>query len=492
MYACCTQVYGFKVVLNKCVLSMRQRNNKLYSTMMEAAPTVSGIYVHIPYCRRRCSYCDFAIVPIGNATKDLSREKGFRSMDDGYKKAVMDEIDIVRTCLDRGQLPKHEVRSIYFGGGTPSLAPLETIEQILQKLIQTYQLDTKSIEITMEMDPGTFTKSQLEALKNLGINRISLGVQSFNDTILEGIGRVHRERDIIDALSIISDVYGDEANISMDLISGLPGLTIDTWKNTLERILHLSPTPNHLSVYDLQIEDGTTFGRWYSDSDEESDSFRPMSEMTSSIDSQLNRDNRLKLPSSEDCALMYRYASEFLRSNGYEHYEISSYARLVTPTSERGFRSVHNQIYWKIGSDWYAFGLSATSSFGGKRFARPRQMSDYISWVQEVKEGVEKLDSLPPWLPQHIDEEDKHEILLDTVMTRLRTTEGLDLNDLKQFSNDDSLVELILEGAKEGIDLGLVERNTTGGGNDILRLVDPDGFLFSNTIISNIFMHLSD
>ena len=99
---------------------------------------------------------------------------------------------------------------------------------------------------------------------------------------------------------------------------------------------------------------------------------------------------------------------------------------------------------------------------------------------------------MPPWLPQHIDEEDKHEILLDTVMTRLRTTEGLDLNDLKQFSNDDSLVELILEGAKEGIDLVLVERNTTGGGNDILRLVDPDGFLFSNTIISNIFMHLSD
>jgi oxygen-independent coproporphyrinogen-3 oxidase len=269
-------------------------------------------------------------------------------------------------------------------------------------------------------------------------------------------------------------------------------MTIDIWNSTLKRVLDVSPIPNHLSIYDLQIEDGTAFGRWYSNSDEDSDEFQPMSDITSSIDLPLNHATRVKLPSSEDCAFMYRYASEFLRSKGYEHYEISSYARLVTPTSERGIRSIHNQLYWKIGSDWYAFGLSATSSFGGKRFARPRQMSQYINWVQEVKEGVVKHGSLPPWLPDHIDQEDKDDVLLDTIMTRLRTKEGLDLDELKRFSNNDSLVELILKGAKEGIDLGLAELVTKNDGSHILRLIDPDGYLFSNTIISNIFMYLSE
>jgi oxygen-independent coproporphyrinogen-3 oxidase len=492
VYACFIQVFGFQfqIGLNKCDSTGPQGHNSKQHSTIETAPAVSGIYVHIPYCRKRCSYCDFAIVPIGDVRKDQSKMDGFKAMDDVYRKAVIDEIEIVQKSLERDQWQKHEIRSLYFGGGTPSLAPLETIEQILQKLIQTFELDIKNMEITMEMDPGTFTKNHLETLKDLGVNRISLGVQSFNDTILESIGRVHRECDVMDALSTISNVYGEEANISIDLISGLPGMTINTWKNTLKRVLELNPIPNHLSVYDLQIEEGTAFGRWYSDYDEESDNFQRVSEITSSIDLQLSHTSRMELPSSEDCAFMYRYASEFLRSNGYEHYEISSYARLATPTSERGVRSIHNQLYWKIKSDWCAFGLSATSSFGGKRFARPRQMSDYVSWVQESKEGIEKHGSLPPWLPQHSDEAD--EIILDTIMTRLRTKEGLDLNDLELFSNNDSLVTLVLEGAKEGIDLGLAELESTNDGSCILRLKDPDGFLFSNTIISNIFSHISE
>lgn len=452
--------------------------------------SASGIYVHIPYCRRRCSYCDFAIVPVGDVTKNDLVNEGFRSMDEAYRKAVLEEIEVLKICHDKNHLQKHQINSIYFGGGTPSLAPIETIEAILSRLIDIYDIPKEHVEITMEMDPGTFNLDQLQFLKNLGINRISLGVQSFNDTILEGIGRVHRERDIMDALSMIRAVYGEEANMSIDLISGLPGLTTEIWKDTLERVLDLNPIPKHLSVYDLQIEEGTVFGRWYTD--EEDNNGVRVNRITSSTEMKVHPCNKLTLPSSEECATMYRYASAILRKNGFEHYEISSYARLSSPTSEYGTRSKHNQLYWNIGSDWYAVGLSATSSFSGNRFARPRRMSDYMSWVGDIQQSLRRDDALPPWLRNGQTEDDKDDLLQDIILTRLRTKEGLDLHLLQRMYDlpkYEKLIGSILKGSEDGINFGLAVHVNTNGEN-ILRLVDPEGFLFSNTIISTIFSEL--
>ena len=178
----------------------------------------------------------------------------------------------------------------------------------------------------MEMDPSTFDEHHLQALKEMGINRISLGVQSFTDEILESSGRVHRRKDVFEAIRMIESVFGSDANYSIDLISGLPGLNLQLWNNTLLEALSLNPPPNHVSIYDLQIEEGTAFGKWYGLSDDEDEQ-----EKRSNIGTQKYeklKEGLLPLPSPDECAEMYRSASEIMRCNSFEHYEISSYARI--------------------------------------------------------------------------------------------------------------------------------------------------------------------
>lgn len=221
--------------------------------------TSIGLYIHIPYCRRRCRYCDFAIVPVGPhaATDTLSdgssTTRGFLEMNQNYLEAILQEIALIRNNTRDGKV---SLTSIYFGGGTPSLAPIDTIEKILEAVQAPdgpFVVESDA-EITIEMDPGTFSLDKARALKVLGINRVSLGVQSFDDEILELLGRTHRKRDIWEALSILETAFGMDLNYSIDLISGLPGLSLATWVETLETAVNLKPRPAHLSIYDLQIE----------------------------------------------------------------------------------------------------------------------------------------------------------------------------------------------------------------------------------------------
>lgn len=228
----------------------------------------TGLYIHIPYCRQRCRYCDFAIVPIGphigdddetSKANDNPRIRAFRQMDQRYLEAVLEELSWVQkktTMENDGNQEKIRLSSVYFGGGTPSLAPVPTLQRILQAVRDPdgpFEL-AKDAEIAIEMDPGTFDLPKAKALKALGINRISLGVQSFDDQILARLGRTHRKSDIVEALKILSTAFGTKINYSVDLISGLPGLTCAKWIETLETALHLKPPPKHLSLYDLQIE----------------------------------------------------------------------------------------------------------------------------------------------------------------------------------------------------------------------------------------------
>jgi coproporphyrinogen III oxidase-like Fe-S oxidoreductase len=224
-----------------------------------------GLYVHIPYCRRRCRYCDFAIVPIGTradteSTNLAASQSGFRAMDQAYTDAILKEIHLqthTAQTMFEGKTGKIPLRSVYFGGGTPSLAPVETLRRIMSAILETngpFIVDMKTCEITIEADPGTFSLHKLHAFRDIGFNRISLGVQSFDDRILESIGRVHRYTDIMESIRMIQAVYGNDVNYSIDLISGLPGLSLGTWAETLETALHLDPCPVHLSIYDLQVE----------------------------------------------------------------------------------------------------------------------------------------------------------------------------------------------------------------------------------------------
>ena len=479
-----------------------------------------GLYIHIPYCRRRCRYCDFAIVPVGTGatTSDDKRSRssnvkavdGFRKMDDRYRTALLRELDLVGKAHKRQHIhgEKIPLRSIYFGGGTPSLAPTSTLRSILSAVLSSedgpfYAND--GIEITIEMDPGTFSEDKLRELRDAGFNRISLGVQSFDDHILSSIGRVHRRQDVLQSIDMIRRVFVDDEDgeaadnsssrsfsYSVDLISGLPNLSLAKWTETLETAVNLNPKPDHLSLYDLQVEEGTVFGKWYGADDQEyEDSDSDILARTRSAPSLAGKfgEEAPPLPTPDECAYMYRYASGYLCSRGYEHYEISSYAR-------PGKASKHNQIYWEIGSSWYSIGLGATSSIQGSRFARPRNMADYIDWVkqQDIVLNTDG-DGVPSWLCANAgSSEDVSDFLTDVIMTKLRTKEGLDLNWVRTDPvGGEAKADAVLRGADLALEMDLaIREHTSDHGHDYLRLTDPDGFLFSNNIISQIFVELDE
>lgn len=431
-----------------------------------------GLYIHIPYCRRRCRYCNFSIIPIGTKVVTEANDesnhnfhdiatRGFLEMDKNYLHAILTELKQVKVPKDGSKI---KLTSIYFGGGTPSLAPVETIAKILDQAIGNHDspfILADQAEITIEMDPGTFSIDKLKALKSKGINRISLGVQSFHDSLLENMGRVHRRSDVYQAIQFIHDVYGSKANFSIDLITGLPGLTPAKWIETLQEATSLIPKPSHMSIYDLQIEQGTVFSSWYDDED------------TKKTIKTIPNKTLLRLPTDDECAFMYKYTAGYLRSKDYEHYEVSSYAYRGGQNTTVSSRSRHNQIYWAPSSSWYAIGLGATSFVERRLVARPKTLADYYTWLEDnVKEahGIDKLS--------------KEELLTEMVMKRLRTSDGLDLK-LIQRDFGDEVVTSILKGANLGLELGMAECT-----DEVLKLKDPDGLLYSNYLISSIFAEL--
>lgn len=453
-------------------------------------------------------------------TKRRRRAAGFEGMDAAYRGAVLDEMNAIGEFLSSsvyGQSKKIPLRSVYFGGGTPSLAPPSTLRAIMHAIRgeSSKNNDNNALpflleddaEVTIEMDPGTFDLAYLMAVRDMGFNRLSLGVQSFDDDLLATMGRVHRSADVYRSVEMIEQVFGTDSNYSIDLISGVPGLTTAGWAETLGEASRLRPRPSHMSLYDLQVEGGTAFGKWYGVDDDDDAVDGAAVAAAPGGSSSSSAQPRPALPSAEDCAFMYSYASGYLRSKNYEHYEISSYA-LRRGNDESGglsHRSMHNQGYWQYDGQWYAVGLGATSNIDGVRFARPRALSDYVSWTKGLLSNDRlSVEVKPPWLrerPEDDDDDDdstrEHDRLLDVVMTRLRTSEGLDLDWVAEHcprGGGSSCVDAILRGFALALELELGVRCPVAphGKHGCIRLTDPRGFLFSNNIISNIFVELSE
>jgi coproporphyrinogen III oxidase-like Fe-S oxidoreductase len=337
------------------------------------------------------------------------------------------------------------------------------VQRILDKLNAVYGIES-SAEITLEMDPGTFDLKKLKEYMSIGINRVSLGIQSFDDGLLEKCGRAHRTMDSMNAIASMHRA-GLE-NFSIDLISSLPHLTIDTWTKTLREAV--ASGCHHVSVYDLQIEDKTAFGRWYSP-------------------------GIFPLPSDEEAAKMYEVAVAELTASGFEHYEISNYAKA-------GKRSRHNQKYWRC-QDVYGFGMAAASLVDGFRFTRPSNMKSYEQWLSTSTSGSLSSPSSPSSssslsLPPGSGEQQAVDVL-EAVMLALRTSDGLDFDILSSLYGQ-KYVDLILRAVQPYKDTGhieLIETTTSGRSGDLsirgIRLSDPKGFLISNDIISNIFAVIS-
>ena len=301
--------------------------------------TPLGIYVHVPFCRSKCQYCDFYSM----ATKD-------DKLIDGYLDAVCDHIK------EAGELaPGYKVDSVYFGGGTPTFFGADGMAVILTTIRRNFDV-TADAEITFEANPDSVSDRLLHRLRAEGFNRVSLGIQSDDDDMLKKLGRPHTYAQAVTAYQRIRKA--GFRNVSVDLMYGLPGQDLQDWQETLDNVLRL--LPEHVSCYALKVEEGTPF---------------------------YQLKDMLNLPDDDAQAEMYLTAVEALRSRGFRQYEISNFCR-------KGMVSRHNMKYW-TGGEYLGFGPSASSDFAGKRFTLKRDLQSYIAAIRDGGDIMEDLQEIP-------------------------------------------------------------------------------------------------
>jgi oxygen-independent coproporphyrinogen-3 oxidase len=311
---------------------------------LPTAPPPRSAYLHIPFCHRRCFYCDFAVVPLGDRA-DGEAGPGSASIAH-YLELLHREI--------RQSPAGPPLSTVYIGGGTPSMLSAAQLAALLAALERRYGL-APGAEITLEMDPASFDHRRLRASLAAGVNRVSLGGQSFDDSVLADLGRRHRRSGLLESIAWLRQARrsGALTSWSLDLIQGVPqpGGAAERrrhWRSQLEQAIALKPP--HLSVYDLSIEPGTVFER-------------------------LRDRDALPLPDPDTAADLMDLSHDLLRAAGYGRYEISNYAL-------PGHASRHNRVYWS-GAGWWGFGLGATAAPWGHRQARPRTREAYAAWIED-------------------------------------------------------------------------------------------------------------
>ncbi|MBE7515171.1 MAG: radical SAM family heme chaperone HemW [Chloracidobacterium sp.] len=405
------------------------------STNNVARPThpcqtmTAGVYLHIPFCKSRCSYCDFAT--------DV-----WRSGDvvERYVEALCREIESEPAASAAGQFavgdsissnwpPAYaggsDIDTIYFGGGTPSLLTPEQVGRILAEVRKRFSV-ADNAEITLEMNPATVTHESLVAYRSLGVNRASFGVQTFDDRDLKLLARGHDSKDARTTFRMLRDA--GFTNISFDLIAGLPGQTMANWMRNLDEAAALSP--EHISLYLLEIHEGT-----------------PLAEQM--------RSGRRKAIADELAAEMYEAMLDRLAAEGYEQYEISNFSR-------PGFAARHNVKYWRL-DPVFGFGVSAHSFDGRRRYANERDTAAYVRSIEQ--NGTAKVMCEDAVLASEF------------VFLGLRMEEGISLDEyLTRFGRD--LIEELRNELADLIDKGLIEMSPSR-----IKLTRK-GKLFSNEVFA--------
>lgn len=297
-----------------------------------------GLYIHIPFCKQKCSYCDFCSYA---EKQDLVSK---------YIKCLLQEIKEVgsnnRTDFENGKDDLFSVKTIYIGGGTPSVIESQYIVQIIEEIKSNFELE-ENAEITIEVNPGTVTLEKLENYKKVGINRLSIGLQSTHEHLLKEIGRIHTYLDFLDTFRFAREA-GFE-NINVDLMIGLPNQTLAEVQDSIEEIVSMEP--EHISIYSLILEEGTPL-------------FKKVEE-------------GLELPDEELEREMYWTVKQILEANGYNHYEISNFAK-------QGYESKHNSDCWNQ-KEYIGFGVAAHSYTNGIRYSNIENLEQYIKNYEEDK-----------------------------------------------------------------------------------------------------------
>ena len=337
--------------------------------------TPLGLYIHIPFCARKCSYCDFVSYPIADTDVHLAYVLKVIFELRGKRSIFSDNLSDIAPYAD----------TVYIGGGTPSLVEPGLVTEILDAIYTSYRASDDA-EITIEVNPGTVDPGKLLRYRAAGINRLSIGAQSFNEDELAFLGRIHNTSDIEKSVSDAKSAGFSDINI--DLMFGIPGQTIESWRGSLEAAAALGPT--HISFYSLGIEAGTPLHKSYTQGGFEA------------IDDVTDRE-------------MYHMAKEYLAGQGFSQYEISN-------SSKPGMESRHNLKYWSM--DPYAgFGVSAHSYYGGRRFSNTENLADYLS--------AEDIGFMTDWVHENTLIDDMSEF----IFLGLRCTSGIELSRFQRRFN---------------------------------------------------------
>ena len=374
---------------------------------------MSSIYIHIPFCKSRCIYCDFF------STTQLSLRHQ-------YVDALCKEV-----ALTDQYLGGDTIHSIYFGGGTPSQLSVEQIHHILNTIAQHHPI-TPDCETTIELNPDDVTPAYVEGLRHLHINRISLGIQTFHDATLQFIQRRHSAQEAIDAVRLLQSSGYD--NISIDLMFGFPEETLDDWQNDINQALQLNV--QHLSAYSLMYEAGTRLYEMLT------------SHHIQEIDEDCSRD-------------MYRLLMKQMKDAGFEHYEISNFAK-------PNYYSRHNSSYWN-NTHYLGLGAGAHSYNGSCRQSNICNLKQYIDGITRQQPVVE-VETLT-----------KDQQYNEMVMTRLRTCKGLQLDEIKTLFGP-TYYDHLIKAAAPYYNIGLL-KNTDGN-----LILTPKGIYVSNDIIASLFV----
>ena len=379
------------------------------------------LYIHIPFCVKKCAYCDFLSGPADEMTMER------------YVVALEEEIRAYTYC-NKDLSENSIITTIFIGGGTPSILTGGQIERIMCAIRDTFDVATGA-EITIEANPGTIRKWKLASYKNVGINRISFGLQSTDNSSLKVLGRIHTYEDFLESYQLARESGFD--NINVDLISAIPKQTVFDWRRDLKRIVALKP--EHISAYSLIIEEGTPFANAYGEGTE----------------------GEKELPSEEDERLMYQQTEEILEEAGYHRYEISNYAKA-------GKECKHNKGYWER-RNYLGLGLGASSLIDNIRFKNTDDFMKYIKSVahpENLREDVEKLS--------------QDEQMEETIFLGLRKTQGISMAEFKKTFGK-TLEECYGGNIERMTKEGLLEIE-----NDFLRLtkkgIDISNYVFAQVL----------
>lgn len=372
-----------------------------------------GIYIHIPFCKQKCYYCDF----ISYANKGEKVKE--------YIECLQKEIEIESNGYKNEE---YKITTIYIGGGTPSFIDALYIERIINTIKQNYKLYEKP-EITIEVNPGTINEEKIEKYKEIGINRISIGLQTTNDKLLKQIGRIHTYEEFLNCYKLVSKSKIN--NVNVDLMLALPNQTIEDLEESLQKVINLKP--NHISLYSLILEEDTK------------------------LEEMVNK-NEVKLPSEDIERKMYWNAKKILEENEYIHYEISNFAK-------KGFESKHNMNCWNQ-KEYLGFGIAAHSYIKNKRYCNTNNIEEYIKNVKSNN----LINNRTICEVQNKIEEQKEYMLLG-----LRKTQGIDIQEFKNKFIDNPIYifhkELEKLVKEELIEIDLNQIRLTSKGLDFANLV---------------------